>query len=153
MYFQQILQGIASNLMDFNLFQIKRSTLWKIYRWVLISWGFLLRHFQLSVGQVFWEYQMSSLIWVIGHLATGGYTFKSNMPKANYMKLNLSLAEARVKAAFLQTQMYQKGCTVSPAEFQKILDELTQVLAYIRYIRYKKNLFKKLEKEERHPPP
>ena len=66
------------------------------------------------------------------------------------MSLNISLAEVRVKAAFLQTQMYQKGCTGSPAEFQKILDELTQVLAYIRY---KENLFKKLEKEERQPPP
>ena len=65
------------------------------------------------------------------------------------MELKLSLAEARVKAAFLQTQMLQKGCTVSPAVFQKILDELTQVLAYIRY---KENLFKNLEKEGRQPP-
>ena len=103
-----------------------------------------------SVGQVFWEYQMGSLIWVIGHLAAGGHTFKSNMPKANYMKLKLSLAEARVKAAFLWTQMLQKGCTVSPVEFQKISDELTQVLAYISK---KENLFKKLEKEGRQPPP
>ena len=111
--------------------------------------GILPRHFQPSVGQLFWEYQMSSLIWVIGHLATGGHTFKSNMPKANYMKLNLSLAETRAKAAFLQTQMLQKGCTVSPAEFQKISDELPQVLAYIRY---KENLFKKFEKGGRQPP-
>ena len=98
----------------------------------------------------FREYQMSSLIWVIGHLATGGHAFKSNMPKANYMKLKVSLAEARAKAAFLCTQMFQKGCTVSPAEFQKILDELTQVLAHIRY---KENLFKKLEKEGRQTSP
>ena len=150
MYFQQILQRIASNLMDSNLFQLKSSTLWKIYRWVLVSWRFLPRHLQPSVGQVFWEYQMSSLIWVIGHLATVGHTFKLNMPKANYMKLKLSLAEARMKAAFLQTQMFQKGCTVSPAEFQKILDKLTNVLADIRC---KENLFKKLEKEGRQPPP
>ena len=150
MYFQQILQRTASDLMDSNLFQLKSSTLWKIYRWVLVSWGFLLRHFQPSVGQVFREYQMSSLIWVIGHLATGGHAFKSNMPKANYMKLKVSLAEARAKAAFLCTQMFQKGCTVSPAEFQKILDELTQVLAHIRY---KENLFKKLEKEGRQTSP
>ena len=66
------------------------------------------------------------------------------------MKLKLTLAEAGAKAALLQTQMYQKGCTVSPAEFQKILEELTQVLAHIRY---KENLFKKLEKEGRQPPP
>ena len=117
---------------------------------MLVTWGFLPRHFQPSVGLVLWEYQMSSLIWVIGHLATGDHTFKSNMPKANYMRLKLSFAEARVKIAFLQTQTLQKSCTVSPAEFHKILDELTQVLAYIRY---KENLFKKLEKEGRQPPP
>ena len=90
------------------------------------------------------------LIWFIGHWATGDHTFKSDMPKANYTKLKLTLAEARAKAALLQTQMYQKGCTVSPAEFQKIWDELTQVLAHIRY---KENLFKKLKKEGRQPPP
>ena len=107
-------------------------------------------HFQPSVGLVFWEYQMSSLIWVIGHLATGHQTLKFKMPKANYMKLKLSLAEARAKAAFLQTKMYQKGCTVSPSKFQKISDELTELLAYINY---KEKLFKKLEKEGRQPPP
>ena len=148
MYFQQILQGIASNLMDSNLFQLKSSTFFETYRWVPVTWGFLPRHFQASVGQVFWEYQMSSLICVIGHFATRGHTLKSNMPKANYMKLMLSLAEARVKATFLQTQMFKK-VAVSPAEFQKISDE-SQVLAYIRY---KENLFKKLEKEGRQPPP
>ena len=67
MYFQQILQRIASNLMDSNLFQLKSITLWKIYRWVLVSWGFLLRHFQPSVGVIFWKYQLASLIWDIGH--------------------------------------------------------------------------------------
>ena len=61
MYFQQILQGIASNLMDSNLFQLKSSTFHETYSWVLVTWGFLPRHFQASVGQVFWEYQMGSL--------------------------------------------------------------------------------------------
>ena len=69
--------------MDFNLFQLKSSTFCETYRWILVTWGFLPRHFQPSAGLVLWEYQMSSLIWVIGHLATGGHTFKSNMPKAD----------------------------------------------------------------------
>ena len=84
--------------MDSDLFQLRSSTFHKTYRWVLVTWGFLPRHFQPSVGLVLWGYQMSSLIWVIGHLATGGHTFKLNMPKAKYIKLKLSLAEARVKA-------------------------------------------------------
>ena len=69
MSFQDILQGIGSNLMDSNLFQLKSSTFCKAYRLVLIIWGFLPTYFQASVGLVFWEYQTGSLIWVIGHLA------------------------------------------------------------------------------------
>ena len=148
MYFQQILQGIASDLMDSNLFQFKRSTFCKTYRWVLVTWGFLPRHFQASVGQVFWEYQMGSLIWVIGHLATIGHT--ANMPKAKYMMLKMSLAEATVKTELLQTQMFQKGCSCSSSYFQAISNELTEILAYIQY---KENLFKKLEKEANQPLP
>ena len=109
MYFQTILQGIASHLMDSNLFQLKSSTFCEIYRWVVVTWGLLPTYFQASVGLVFWEYQTVSLIWVIGHLATGCHTYK--MPKANYMSLNISLAEARVEAVLLRTQMQQKGCS------------------------------------------
>ena len=50
MYFQDILQGIASNLMDSNLFQLKSSTLPETYRWLPVTWGFLLTNFQASVG-------------------------------------------------------------------------------------------------------
>ena len=99
MYFQDILQGIVSNLMDSNLFQFKSSTFCETYRWVPATWGFLLTYFQASVGLFFWEYQIGSLIWVIGHLATGCQTFK--VPKAKYMLLNISLAEAWVQAVFL----------------------------------------------------
>ena len=62
MYFQDIIQGIASNLMDSNLFQLKSSTFHETYRWVPITWGFLPTYFQASVGPYFREYQMSSLI-------------------------------------------------------------------------------------------
>ena len=109
MHFQDILQGIASDLMDSNLFQLKSSKFCKTYRWVLGTWGFLPTYFQAYVGLVFWEYQTGSLIWVIGHLATGYHTCK--MPEANYMSLNISLAEARVEAVLFQTPMQQKGCT------------------------------------------
>ena len=129
--FQDILQGIASNLMDSNLFQLKGSTFRKTYRWVLVTWGFLPTYFQASVGLVFWEYQTGSLIWVISHLAISYHTCK--MPKANYMSLNISLAEARVEAVLLQTQMHQKGCTCKSSKFQEILDRLCQALAYIQY--------------------
>ena len=80
MYFQDILQGIASNLISSNLFQLKSSTFHKTYRWVPVTWQFLPTYFQASVGYFFREYQIGSLIWVIGHLATGCQTFK--MPKA-----------------------------------------------------------------------
>ena len=72
------------------------------------------------------------------------------MPKAKYIQLNISLNEARVKADLLWTQMFQNGCTIIPSEIQAISDMLTQVLAHIRY---KENLFKKLEKEVNQPPP
>ena len=62
MYFQNILQGIASDLMDSNLFQLKSSILHETYRWVPVTWGFLLTHFQASVGLFFWEYQIDSFI-------------------------------------------------------------------------------------------
>ena len=42
---------------------------------------------------------MSSLIWVIGHLATSGHT--ANMQKAKYMMLKMSLVEARAKTDLL----------------------------------------------------
>ena len=56
MYFQDILQEIASNLKDSNLFQLKNSTFHETYRWVLVTWGFYLTYFQASVGLFFWEY-------------------------------------------------------------------------------------------------
>ena len=136
MYFQDILQGIASDLMDSNLFQLKSSTFRETYRWVLVTWGFLLTYFQVSVGLVFWEYQTGSLIWVIGHLATGCQTIK--MPKAKYMSLNISLAEAMAKAVFLQTQMQQKGCSCKASQFQEISDQLCEVWPTFK----KKNVWK-----------
>ena len=48
------------------------------------------------------------------------------------MSLNTSLAEARVEAVLLQTQMHQKGCTCKSSKYQEILDRLCQVLAYIQ---------------------
>ena len=53
MYFQEILQGIASNLMDSDLFQLKSSPFRETYRWVPVTWGFLLTYFQASVGLFF----------------------------------------------------------------------------------------------------
>ena len=53
MYFQEILQGIASDLMDSNLFQLKSSTFHKTYRWVLVIGGILPTYFQASVGLFF----------------------------------------------------------------------------------------------------
>ena len=47
---KDILQEIASNLMDSNLFQSKSSTVHKTYRWVLVGWDLELTYFQASVG-------------------------------------------------------------------------------------------------------
>ena len=62
MYFQDILQGIASNLMDSNLFQLESSTFHETYRWVLVTWGFLLTYFQHLWDIFFLKYQIDSLI-------------------------------------------------------------------------------------------
>ena len=62
MYFQDILQESASDLMDSNLFQLKSSTFCETYRLVLVTWGIYLTYFQASVGLFVWKNQMSSLI-------------------------------------------------------------------------------------------
>ena len=61
--------------------------------------GIFTNIFSSICGTFFLEYQIDSLIWVIDHLATGCHAFK--MLKANYMSLNISLAEASVEAVFL----------------------------------------------------
>ena len=66
------------------------------------------------------------------------------------MSLNISLAEARVEAVWLRTQMRQKGCTCKSSTFQKILDKLCKLLAYIAY---KERQQKQLEKQAIQPPP
>ena len=66
------------------------------------------------------------------------------------MQLNISLAEARAKAVFLQTQMQQKVCTCKSSMYQDISDQLSEVLANIQY---KECLEKQLAKEGRQPPP
>ena len=59
------------------------------------------------------------------------------------MSLNISLAEARVKAVFLQTQMHQKGCSCKTGQFQQISDQLCEVLAYIQYKEHLEKLLAK----------
>ena len=66
------------------------------------------------------------------------------------MSLNISLAEARVKAVLLQTQMHKKGCSCKASQFLQISDQLCEVLAYIQY---KEHLEKQLAKEGRQPQP
>ena len=60
--------------------------------------------------------------------------------KAEYMNLDISIAEAREETAYLRTQMHQKGCTCKHITFQQILNRLCKLLAYIQY---KSNLEKK----------
>ena len=72
------------------------------------------------------------------------------MAKAKHMSLNISLAEVRVQAVFLQIQMHQKGCIYKASKFQEISDQLCQVLAYIQY---REQMEKQLAKEVREPPP
>ena len=62
MYFQDILPGIASNLMDSKLFQLKSSKFCETYRWVPVTWGILPTYFQASVELFFWELQIDSVI-------------------------------------------------------------------------------------------
>ena len=112
--------------LDGFLFQLKSSTFHEIYSWVPVPLGFLPTTFQASVGLVFWEYQIGSFIWVIGYLATGCQTFK--MPKAKHLSLNISLAEARVKAVFLQTKCNKKAAHVMQVNFRKFLTNCVKFL-------------------------
>ena len=64
----------------------------------------------------------------------------------DYVSLNISLAEARVEAVWLRTQMQQKGYTCKSSTFQEISDRLCNVLAYIAY---KERQQKQLEKQAR----
>ena len=109
--------------------------------------GIFTNIFQASVGLFFWEYQIDSLIWVIGHLAYICHI--DNMPR-DYMNLNISLAEGRAETACLRTQMQQKGCTCKSSTFQEISDRLCELLAYIAY---KERQQKQLEKQARQPLP
>ena len=112
-----------------------------------VTWGFLPTYFQASVGLFFWEYQIGSLIWVIGHLAYICHI--GNLPR-DYMNLNISLAEARAEAACLRAQMQQKGCACKSSTFQEISYRLCELLADIAY---KERQQKQLEKQARQPPP
>ena len=105
-------------------------------------------YFQASVGLVSGNTRQGSIFWVIGHLATGCHT--CNMPKANYISLNISLAEARVEAVLPRMQMHQKGCMCKSSTNQEISDRMCKVLPYIQY---KERLEKQLAKQARQLPP
>ena len=68
------------------------------------------------------------------------------MPKHDYMKLKLSLVEARAEADLLRTQMHQFGCTCEGNVYQAISDRLCKLLAYIQY---KENIKKEGKKESK----
>ena len=55
MHFQDILQEIASNLMDSNLFQLEGKTFCKTYRWVLVNLGLGDDIFSSICGTYFWK--------------------------------------------------------------------------------------------------
>ena len=67
------------------------------------------------------------------------------MPKCDYMKLKLSLVEARAQADLLRIQMHQCGCTCEGNVYQAISDKLCKLLAYIKH---KENMDKKERKNQ-----
>ena len=69
----------------------------------------------------------------LGHWSFGYKLSDIQDAKGLIYVINTSLAEARAKAVFLQTQMQQKGCTCKASKFQEISDQLCEVLAYIQY--------------------
>ena len=68
------------------------------------------------------------------------------MPKHDYMKLKLSLLEARAEADLLRIQMHQHGCTCEENVNQAISDRLCKLFANIQY---KENMDKKGKKESK----
>ena len=71
------------------------------------------------------------------------------MSKRDYMKLKLSLVEARGEVDLLRIQMHQCGCTCEGNVYQAISDRLCNLLAYIQY---KENMEKKETKKVRQTP-
>ena len=71
------------------------------------------------------------------------------MPKHDYIKLKLSLVEARVEADLLRIQMHQCGFTCEENVYQAISDRLCNHLAYIQC---KENMEKKERKKARITP-
>ena len=67
------------------------------------------------------------------------------MPECDYMKLELSLVEARGKADLLRIQMHQRGYTCEGNVYQAISDRICKLLAYIQY---KENMEKRKERKQ-----
>ena len=111
-----------------NLFQLTSSTLPETERWVMVTWGLEMTYFHASVGHFcFWKYQMSSLIWVIGHLARDASNVKMPRHKPEHMTLRISLQESRAEVHLLRIRMFRHGCT---SDFQKCLDCLSLLLKF-----------------------
>ena len=70
------------------------------------------------------------------------------MPKRDFMKLKLSLVEARMEANLLRIQMQQRGCTCKGNEYQAILDQICKLLSYFQC---KENLEKGQESQATSP--
>ena len=108
---------------------IKKLSIWHGKPFFLLQNLFFWKS-NLLKNLFFHKVELTAWIWIIGHLAAGCHT--CNMLKANYMSLNISLAEARAEAVLLRTQMHQKGCTCKWSKYQQISDRLCKVLAWIQ---------------------
>ena len=70
------------------------------------------------------------------------------MPKSDYMKLKLSLAEARAEANLLRIQMHQYGCTLK----EMIIRPFWTDFANFYQTSNTKKIQKKERKQARQPP-
>ena len=129
MYFEEILQGITSNLMDSNLFQLKSSTFHKTYRLVLVTRVFLQTHFQASVGLFFLGIPDEQFN--LGH-----WSFPltvSSMAPRKFTIDRIRTRKAIAKVITLKDKIYRSSGTLVGAKFTKASERLQYLLLLLRY--------------------
>ena len=76
---------------------------------------------------------MSSLIWVISHLARDTSSVKMSRHKPEHMTIRILLPEVRVEVHLLRIRMFRDGCTCKSSDFQKLSDCLSLLLKFIQF--------------------
>ena len=129
MYFQEISQEIASNLMDYNLLQLKSSTFHETYRWVLVNLGLGDDIFSSICGTFFLgipDEQFNLGHWSFAYRIT-------SMSPCKYMTDRIRTRKAIAKVIKLRDEIYRSSGTLVGSKFTKASERLEYLLLLLRY--------------------